>query len=54
MKKIILCIFVLSFVMGSFSLKAVAETEESAKMISNWKRVLVGEPFSDDDEILKK
>lgn len=53
MKRIILCIFVLSFVMGSFSLNAVAETEESAKMISNWKRVLVGEPFTNDDVILK-
>ncbi|MEJ9255824.1 polysaccharide lyase 8 family protein [Bacillus wiedmannii] len=53
MKRIILCIFVLSFVMGSFSLNAVAETEESAKMISNWKRVLVGEPFTNEDEILK-
>ncbi|PES77780.1 hyaluronate lyase [Bacillus anthracis] len=39
--------------MGSFSLNAVAETQESAKMISNWKRVLVGEPFTNDDVILK-
>ncbi|MGR5908175.1 hypothetical protein ACT7DL_19675 [Bacillus paranthracis] len=53
MKRIILCIFVLSCVMGSFSLNAVAETEESAKMISNWKRVLVGEPFTNNDAILK-
>lgn len=53
MKRIILCIFVLSCVMGSFSLNAVAETEESAKIISNWKRVLVGEPFTNNDAILK-
>lgn len=53
MKRIILCIFVLSCVMGSFSLNVVAETEESAKIISNWKRVLVGEPFTNNDAILK-